>query len=758
MSIGQYKMINVKVRIQRFLKRVLIYISPAVALIAGLQIYLSVSVSDDDIRNNVHKFFVENFHKAVKFDHVSVRFTGKIILSNFNMSKGLDFNDNLNLLSCEEISMDLSLWKLIRRSILLKGIYMDGADIAFGKQSGESYNQFSESLVGSDNLADSLMKASNDGFTITITNSRLLYREVFINETSHLVINDLEGVCSIDKNSIEYGFTGTVEPKFPERKRGSFLLNGTLQEKNRAVSGTVSFKGQRIDLAYLNPYLQDRFNIQDTCTGYTDAVVSAVYAGSTKSIAAEIRINDAELRDKTSETKYPVTFRNSSIIKFSGDSIDDKKIRIRSFEYYDSALSCTASGVYDSVSGTCAGRYSIDEADLTSAGRNYFIGAPFELSGSVSSKGCFQFDLINGISDMLYITARLDKCSVKGRDAYAWIDKIRASGSLTAVRNYIKVDTKGEIGTAPFTLAADIFLRGLLPLSTDTNIQMSSDGISGKLVGKFLIGAARNALEQGAQDKRSGYEEVKFLQLDAGRLVNANDLSLGLDFKSIVIGSKSMLTSVAATYSLKKGVLKGKLDGAQGYGAKYAHEAEGYFNSDYPRFTFSASVSDFNIALWSKDSEGAGITAGTMSASMSYQMNGNRLVHLIDNGTWDAKFTVEKCDIEKAKFLQRLSGYVQEKGFAELPDTLTGSALYLEYKQTGENGFFTRSAFQSDMLRTDSYLRFNSNDGLKGQGTITVTKKDSAAASIPFVLSGSIMSPSFSIAVKGKPASDIRLY
>jgi hypothetical protein len=297
-------MINVKFRVLRLLKKILMYASPAVALIAGLQIYLSLSISDDDVRVNVHKFFVTNFHKAVKFDHVSVRFTGKIILSNFSMSKGLDFNDNLNLLSCDEISMDLSLWKLLRRSIDLKGIDIDGADIAFGKQSGESYNQFAESLVGSDNFADSLMKASNNGFTITITNSRLLYREVFINETSHLVINDLEGVCSIEKNSIEYGFTGTVEPKFPERKRGSFLLNGALFDKSKAVSGVISFNGERLDLAYLNPYLQDRANIQDVCTGYSDAVVSVVYAGSTRSVSAEIRINDAELRDKTPEAKY----------------------------------------------------------------------------------------------------------------------------------------------------------------------------------------------------------------------------------------------------------------------------------------------------------------------------------------------------------------------------------------------------------------------------------------------------------------------
>jgi hypothetical protein len=445
-------------------------------------------------------------------------------------------------------------------------------------------------------------------------------------------------------------------------------------------------------------------------------------------------------------------------IKFSGDSIDGKKIRIRSFEYYDSALSCTASGMYDAEAGTLAGRYSIDEADITSAGRNYFISAPFELSGSIQSKGRFQFDMKNGISDMFDMTARLDKCSVKGRDAYAWIEKIRASGPITIVQNYIKADTKGEIGTAPFTLAADIYLKGLLPFSTDSNILMSSDGISGKLIANVLVGAAGNALEQGAQEKRTGYEEVKFLQLDAGKLLNANDLFLTLDFKSVMTGEKSMLTSVAAAYSLKKGIFKGKLEGAQGYGAQYFHEADGNFNSDYPRFAFSASAAAFDIAKWSKDAGVSGIAAGTLSASVSYQMNGNRLVHLIDNGTWDAKLTVEKCDLEKSKFIQRLSGYVQEKGFSELPDTLTGSALYLEYKQTGENGAFTRSAFQSDLLRADSYVRFNTNDGVKGQGNLTVTKKEAAAVSIPFVLSGSLMSPSFSIAVKGKPAGEIRLY
>lgn len=751
-------MIVVKVLIKRIAYKILVVATPIIVIVGGLQVYISLSVNDEKIRNQVKTFFNEKLGKAVKFDTIFVRFDGCAFFSNFSMSKTLDFNDNLNLLKCRELKVSFSFIDMLRGRITLDGIEADNPVIAFSKQSGEKYDQVVNSLLYGSNGKELVFLKEHKNIKILISNASLTYYETFINDTMSVAVDDFNVTCEVKKQTLSFEMEGRIRKRNDDRKNGSFNVTGYLKDSGSFSSGRVTLSGVSLDMGYMNYYIQDLLSSSYSISGYCNASGDFVFSGNSASGSSEIKVSDAEMKDKNSDSKYPSVLKSSFIIKAAGDIVGGTKYHLRSCEFYDGDISLKASGIYETENGLAAGNYTLDECDLSTLSSNYLKALPFTLSGYTDSNGSFLCNMISGIFDEADIVLNAAKTSVSGRGAYSWLGKIASEGSIVINDSFVESVISGKIDNANYKLKAESFLRKVMPANTDSEVSFSAEKLSADMIYNIFRRNIDNAVTSALADKRTGFDDVKFLITPIGLYLNNNDLALFCEISKLGIGGNAALNQIKGSYTLKKGILKGRFDSAQSYGGLFTHDVDGYFNTDYPRFSSSASLQDMDLALWSRDSGTAGIDSGILSSSYTYNMNGSRASHLIDNGTFDFKCSVKKADVKKNSYLSKIASYCLKSGIPNFPEDITGGNLTIDYHQTGENGNFQQFNLQSDVLRMDSYVKNVVGEGIKGQGSFTVTKKDAPSFAIPYRLTGTLSDPSLIIDIKGKKVEELKLF
>jgi hypothetical protein len=737
---------------------VLIVVSPVIVIIGGLQAYISLTVNDEAIRNKVSVFFNEKIGKAVKFDTIFVRFDGSVFLSNFSMSKTLDFNDNLNLLKCRELKIKLSFLGMLRGRITVDGIAADSAAIAFSKQSGEDYSQFFNSILYGSNGKNIVFLKDHTDFSIRITNSTLSYYETFVNDTMNVSVDDFNADCGVSDRTVTFELGGRILRKNDDRKNGSFSISGKIRDNGSFSSGAFSVSGSNIDLCYLNYYMQDISLSSYALSGYCNASGDYIFTGNSISGTTEIKVSDAEMRDKNPDSKLPVAMKTSFILRSSGDILFGTKYRLRSCEFYDGDISLKSSGVYNSETGLVSGNYTLDECDLGSISTDYLSLFPFSLSGYASSSGNFSGNLASGTADENDLSLLASKLVLTGRESFSWAGKNEFNGTFSLKDSFADSEIKGKISGSDYRIKSESFLRKIIPLSTDTGVAMSAENVSAEWIVQVIRRNVGSLLDASVSDKSSGFDEVKFLTTPAGIFLNGNDFLIDSDISKIGVGGKAVVGPMKGNYTLKKGILKGKFESVQCYGGTFSHDVDANFNTDFPRFSMNASLQDFDLAKWRGDSGEQGIESGTVSVSYSYNMNGSRASHIIDNGISDFKISMKNAHIGKTPFQKKIASYCAQRGYPAFPEEFSNGNLSLDYHQTGENGGFQQFNFQSDVLRLDAYIRNKSGEGLNGQGSFTVTKKDSPTVNIPYRLSGPLFNPSLLIDVKGKKSEDLKLF
>jgi hypothetical protein len=751
-------MIVLKVLIKRIAYKVLLFASPIIVIVGGLQFFVSIKANDEIIRNQVRTFFNEKIGKAVKFDTIFVRFDGCAFFSNFSMSKTLDFNDNLNLLKCSDLKVHLSFFDLLKGRITIQGVEANNAVIAFSKQSGEDYSQFINSILYGSNDKDHIFLKDHQNFKILIKNSSMTYYETFINDTMNVAVEDFNVTCEVNKRVLTFEMEGRVLKRNDDRKNGSFRIAGYVKDSGTSSSGNISLAGTSLDMGYLNYYIQDIFSSSYSISGYCNASGNFTFSGNSMSGSSEIKVIDAEMRDKNSDSKYPAVLKSSFIFKAAGDIICGSKYRLRSCEFYDGDISFKSSGMYDAETGLVSGNYTLDECDLSTISSNYLSMVPVMMSGFADSFGSFNFNAASGIVDENDVSLKFRKAAVKGRDALLWFGKTEGEGAILINNSFVESSINGKNDGSNYKIQIESILKKIAPFSTDSKISLSAEKVSAEIIYKISRRNIDNAIESALSDKRTGYEEVKFLATSAGAFLNNNDLAVVCDFSKIGIGGNAFLNQLKGNYTLKKGVLKGKFESAPSYGGIFAHDVDAFFNTDYPRLTSNASLQDFDLSLWSKDAGISGIDSGILSSSYAYNMNGSRASHLIENGTLDYKISIKKTDVKNNIFESKIAAYCLRNGFPNFPDEITGGTLTVDYHQAGENGGFRQFSFQSDVLRMDSYIKNVIGEGIKGQGSFTVTKKDTPFFSIPYRLGGTLRDPLLIIDVKGKKAEELKLF
>jgi hypothetical protein len=755
-------MISISNYYKKIIFRVLAGFLACTVIVVGLQTYLFFAINSDMLKTAIADYFSTNLGKAVKYDSAKVWFFDGITLKNFYLSRNDDFNDNLPLLRCQNLYIGISLYDLIRKNITIKKISVDNAEINISKQYADTHKVFWKSLLLPGKKNDSIQGFAQGGLSISISNSRIMYRETFENESTQISVSGFESEIIIGKNGkIGYSASGSIDPRQGSKGNSRFSVNGFYFETSSDSLGKTDFSVKNLDLSHLNPYVSLFIENKVSIGGLGKIDIHSYCLNDSCSFSGKISAEDCTARMNQGVQDDSLIMKSSFTTSFSADIIDGKKYHIRDMNIYDGNIDLSLSGIYQksSLDETLSLSYNLDPCDVDKLASSYRFSKNISLNGILSSTGVIFSDFSHSITDYLNTNLKVKNFELKGSSDLSWLGKIKGDINTSMFTDAAGLKVSGFIYESPFSITLESFIKKYSPLTSDSVGKIESDGIRGEFLKNLMTVGMNSFIYSVYSDRKKGYEDIKFLDTIPGGFVNLNDVNVEIVFPRLLLG-KAALTKISANAVLKKGVFRGDLLSAEGFGAKYSTSAEGFLNSDFPKIALKCSVDNFDFGIFSQEGGFPGINSGIMSASLQYTMNGNRLSHFVDNGQVESSVSVLNLNIDRSGYISNFEIYLKSRGLDVSLLPMSVQSGKVEYRQTGENGAFSIMNFASDKFRAEGYGRYTYFGGINVMGTLSIPAKDikTPSMSVNCKITGALGAPVLKIDVKGKPSDGFVLY
>ena len=734
-------------------------VAAAAVITAGIWIGLSFLVPADFMKKTITSFFMENFSKAVIFDSAAVSPFGTVKLVNFAMAKEADFNDNIDLVRCKEVDLDVSLAALVRKKIRIRTVRMDGAKIQIVKNSSISYGEFITSIIATKKSPSELAHHELKDIRVSLRNTTLSCREVCVTDTASVNISDLSLDFEMDNGNIEFSASGIMaKGKTGWIDEGSISVEGSCVIPADAApgSGSVHVVAEDFDISVLSPVIRDMNDSVTDVEGGAGADFRFRCFEGSWSLSGNASLESFGASRKKNETEKTTLVSNEKISSaFVVEKILGSKLIVRSFTLDDGAVSVSAEG--NRTSGIRADSaetsFSVQSSDVQPLFDKYRFLKGYEAAGVLNLRAHLGFDfssMSDDIVDVVLSLSRIETENIKKAD-------IKVAASRQDIRTHMQIDGKDS----DLRLDAVTGIQRWGDFSSRTTIDASSKTIDGGKLGSYILGAVNSVYGSAWDDRKRGYEDIRFLMTPYGRILPANDISMKWSCGTITMG-KAALTDATVAVSLASGRLSTEQFSLKGYNGTYQFRMEGAFNMDFPMFKAEASFDNIDLGAALAENGVKGAAGGILSGSLTYSMNGNRASHIVDNGTIDAKLDLKNMNLSNTSCIDKFYTWFNANGIRSKPASLAISRIGCAYRQSGENAVFTELGMTSDCLGFSGFGKYNYSEGIRISIPSAMFSSKNADGSVineaaPFNLTGRLCSPVLSIDRKNA-SGDLILY
>jgi hypothetical protein len=729
----------------RKFKILVIIMGMILVIVAGLQIYCAIAVNNDDFRKKMNDYFLDNFNKAIKFDDVKVYFWGNVSLSNFQMSKSADFNDTTPLIRCENASISISPFDLILRKITVKKIDIKGGEINILKQVGDDIDSIVD-IFRSFNTSESTNSQSNE-MTIAFEEVALNIKMGFDGDYLQIKAKDLAGLISKKGRKIKWSYACKILPN-DEKKRNLGSLNG-----NGFID--VTWKGDRygeiineceeIDLSNYSPiaarYLGKTFHVD----GSGKVKLALAFYKNSISSKWEIAIDDLNILEDKKIIMSVKSFSGNCIV----DIISNKKIRVNSFQLTDGNIEMSGSVVCEWKKGNKSLNisYEMKKFDLDDFASSYMVSKDINIDGNAESVGNIYCDITNGILDLCIdtINVRLKKASWK-TNTKRELTMVQGDTGVRIDDNMLNINSIGTLDGSRYTIKMKTDIWRFKPLSSTTVLEGYWENIDSCYIAEILYKSASRIIEDAYNDRKKGYEEIRFLDTAAGDIVTHNDFIIKSDFEKITIGSdKGAIKKTGFSVSLKQGLLKGGIETGDLLGGTMRITFDGMFKTDFPQFAIDGNVENVDLSRLVKSTAGNGMDSGSLSMTMKYNINGNRIAHIIDNGIMDMEINVKDMILGKSSYLKSITEYITKSKMDERMVPLKINTGNIIYHQANGNGYIQRFSISGDMIGMNGFGKYLYDTGISIHGECMLKKTEGPVMNAPFGIMGAFAKPELAV-------------
>jgi hypothetical protein len=720
--------------------------------ISILKISINILYPGNELSDSLKDSFKDIFGKAIKFDSLYFKYNGDIILQNFYLSNTNDFNDNINLIKCREITIDTNLFDLVRKKVTFAGVYMIEPEVVIIKNFGKTYHEtFIDDLIGNTDK-DSIRKFVKDGFIFELIDSNLTFRETFRNSKSEINITDFDFKIKYKNNSISYRSYGIIHDKIRDSWfKSSYKASGKIFLDRNYSESDIELKN--FDLTHLNNLLNDQFTTRTLVTGNFSGDLNFISDNEIIKCKGSTETSALNLFYYENDTPYPF-FRNEDIITDFNFNISKKfdKLTIDNLKIDDGTFKITVSFDYlkdDFVSI----KLDSNKIDLDELSDSIYFFKNCSYNGYISFNGICRFSLKDNKPENLNFNFKMNNFNIlpDNKNTRSLTDIKDGNISLTADNNKIALKTDFKSGKSDFIVSYNGLISNWSPVKSENSIEISSKKLELDLLRELFTGAIKKVYNLAYVDMFQNFDQqMNFLKEPEGIFINNNDISLKLYAEKLVVAGNSHLNNLNLNLSLIKGIVKTNNFTLDGYNGIYTFNLYSSLRQEYPFFKFDASAKDLDLTGISNNSGINYFFGGKFSLDMNFETSAYRIGQVVENGKASLDIEITDGYIDNTPIQLKLNDFMVRNNYNNVFNSIIYFPRFtISFSQSANNFYIRNFNLNGTYISFNCYGTYTEDDGLKIPVSLNITKENTTDR-VPLEIYGSLAAPCLKVKSKEK--------
>jgi hypothetical protein len=709
----------------------------SVAFYTGLWLYVRHSLPEAELKAKFVERVQDNTGKAVRIDRLTLTPFFHVQVVNLQLSSTDDFNDNRHLIDLPLLKLNPGLPSLLAGKLTIENVKISEGfrfylhserDLDSLKQILSSYRTF---FLSFPDTASTLKIEGKKGKLVIPYLTEDRQPEVFAGLNLSLTIR--EG------GEVNGTISGALFNQERKKRGGHYRAEFTIPrdpEKRRRCS--IEWKG--LDSRLLEALLPAKGPWPRQVSGYLNGTCSLT---SGDGYTLEFDISGEQFsfvweRAGMSVRGLPFSVSGS----FENISKTGGKISSLECALHDQIIKLSADWNRESDNlnlDITAGNISLD------ALRSHVtLLSDMSIGGTLSLEGHYRGRLTSLHPDSfgLETTASGIYFGAPGRQQKERVTLSNGKWQIQANMKEISIRLFTMINASDLRIDSETRIKGWEPLESSSRVKIFSDRMDASLpAGAILLGLGK-LYEEAHRDNRRGYEQINFLLLPEGKLVNKNDILLTASIDKLMIGEKAHMQDTEMVLDHSKGRCSIKSFDCEGFGSTCLLTGGAYMDREYPFFSIDFSIQDFDFEKYNQVEGGHPVEKGILDVSLDFEMSAFRLAHLYQNGKGEMTLTLRDASLMNSSLQKRVNRYLSARDGTdpELEKLDQVSFATISLRHRAKEIYLRPLRLESQRATLSGYGKWTYVDKLDGKVNLSIHGED-IRKNYPLALSGSLYKP-----------------
>ncbi len=715
---------------------------------SGIKVTIHFVLPRELVLSHINSAFFKTLGKAIKYDSIKIDLFGNIILKNFSLANGIDFNDDVTLIKSEELCIKTKFLSLFKGKLMIKGFVMKNPLINLVKKYGISYTKMLHDVFGVKKIFSSGEEGKqagnsdntffDDAVTIDIDDADIIYDEFFKNRKTHIKFSNVDCTFSMNRKSAHIDLNGFVINDYNGNLTKGFL--GVYGSFSGGKLSKISFKMNELNMEHLNIFLSEKNFLSKYLQGKLSANGEARLSGKDYAVSGKFTGTKIFLKENPDSGSNIIT--NDEInLKVKGKiSSDLSAISLSDIDLSDGIADFNIS-LEKKNRNELYLSFKSNKINLRELNKRIQPVENSSYGGQLSLSGKIGYDMEKDEPVNIEL-------NVNTMDFFISLNRKSYLHKVSDCNTSIKLNDKTLDGSVSFKYNNSDYrmqikseISTISPLKSKSEIQIHSENIDIREVQDFIIYSLDDLYTKAYDDMNRGYNEIFFLKEPEGIFLNNNDFMIAFDVKNIIYDERSQLQNLQLAMRLQKGVLRTEQFSVAGLDGRYSFLVSGNFNQEYPFIRIEGEFLNMNLSKLNMAKERK--AEGELNISFSYNTNAYRIGHFLENGKGDFSVSLRNGKISGTKIQERIADFLNRNEYnGDLVKNLNVKSLNFVFRQAGHNCYVKNFALTSDEAVFNTSGKYKIDGGLTMSLPLSIYEKEPRKGySIPLRVTGNLLSP-----------------
>ena len=722
-----------------------------------MKITVSILYPENVLTNFLKSGFKDIIGKAIRFDTIYIKFNGDIVVENFYLSNSDDFNDNINLIKCDEIIIHTSFFDLIRKKITFTGISMIEPDITIIKNYGKTYRDVFIDDIVSDINKDKVNEYIVNNFRFELIDSTLSFTDIFKNSKAVVNFYNLDLKLKYNSKDITFKSSGNIHNKVRSGwLKAGYKSSGKIYLDKKYYEAGLTIKN--FDLNYLTSMLNDVSNKKPQVFGIFDGKFNIINNDDIITCSGKIDISSLDLFYTLQENQYPFFKKDNIQSKFNINfSKELDKFTIDELIIDNGPLKLNSTFNY-SKDGLLSIKINSNKVNLEELSESVCFFRNSKYTGEANIDGTWIYNLKDNKPENVELNLVIDKFNILPLNENSRKIAKLTDGDflLIADKENISLKSKFIYDNSDFDIIYNGQILNWQPIKSSNKIEISSKNLRLNFLKDIVVNGIRKIYTLAYLDVLQNFDEQKnFLNEPEGILINNNDFAFKLHADQLYLAGQSHIDNLNMDLSLIKGVLKTNYFSVEGYKGIYHFDFYSYMRQSYPLFKIKAEFSDLDLTSISEDSKLDYSFGGNLSVNINFETNAYRVGQIVENARAGIDISVKDGYINNIPFQNKLNEFLNQTSYKDrFNRRVDYSKFSISFTQSANNYIIRNFILQSPDISFFTYGAYSVDNGLNIPLSLNITQ-DNKQDKLPMEVSGTLESPCINIKpTKGKDKTE----